>query len=51
MHGRAIYCLPSDPPRLVERYFDLWAHHPQKPDPLTEPLSWRLSRHSDEIPF
>jgi hypothetical protein len=49
--SRFIYHLPHEKPALLERYFELWERHPQGVDPLTEPLSWRLSRLSDDIPF
>ena len=49
--ARFMYYLPDEKPALLERYFDLWERHPQKLDPLTEPLRWRLSRFTDDIPF
>ena len=48
---RFIYHLPREKPALLQHYFDLWERHPQNADPLSEPLRWRLSRLSDEIPF
>jgi hypothetical protein len=50
--GRWVYDLPSDPPELLRRFYELWERHPQRDDPLLTPFEWR--RHSldrDEIPF
>lgn len=49
--GRHLYELPERPPPLLQRYFDLWGRHPQKDDPLLEPLSRRYARFDDSIPF
>lgn len=49
-YSRWVYDLPSDPPRLLQRFFDLWQRHPQRDDPLTKPI--RLRRDFDDsIPF
>jgi hypothetical protein len=47
--ARWLYELPSDPPRLLQRYFDLWERYPQRNDPLLQPLAYRHDR--DDIPF
>jgi hypothetical protein len=51
--ARHVYDLPSDPPRLLERYWELWQRHPQRDDPLLESVRWRLARRGDDddIPF
>ncbi len=51
--ARHVYDLPSDPPRLLERLWELYGCHPSKDDPLLEPVRYRLSRRqdSDDIPF
>jgi len=48
--ARWVYELPSEPPALVQRLHELWERHPQRPDPLLKPISWRYERDSD-IPF
>lgn len=47
--ARWVYELQSEPPRLLQRYFDLWERHPQRNDPLLQPLAYRHDR--DDIPF
>ncbi len=50
--ARHIYDLPSEPPALLQRFFELWELHPQNPDPLLLPM--RARRHyndTDDIPF
>lgn len=47
--SRLVYDLPSDPPRLLQRYFELWERHPQRDDPLLQPVRYRYER--DDIPF
>ena len=47
--SRWVYDLPSDPPRLLQRYFELWERHPQRDDPLLQPVRYRYER--DDIPF
>lgn len=47
--SRLGYDLPSDPPRLLQRYFELWERHPQRDDPLLQPVRYRYER--DDIPF
>lgn len=47
--SRWLYELPSEPPRLLQRYFELWERHPQRDDPLLQPLAYRYDR--DDIPF
>ncbi len=51
--ARHVYDLPSDPPDLLRRYFDLWERHPQRDDPLLQPLRWRDRQRSNDsdIPF
>ena len=41
--------LPSDPPELLRRYFDLRERHRQQDDPLLVPLKYRYDRNG--IPF
>ena len=41
--------LPSEPPQLLRRYFELWERHPQHDDPLLLPLKCRYDR--NDIPF
>lgn len=51
---RHVYELPSDPPTMIRRYWDLLEKHPQRDDPLDTPLRVRLARLSDDdsdIPF
>jgi hypothetical protein len=50
--GRHMYELP-DQPNLVRRYFELWERHPQRDDPLNDPMWLRKSRRGigDDIPF
>lgn len=49
---RNLYELPPEPPRLVQRYFDLWGQHPQKDDPLRLPMACREHyRRDGDIPF
>lgn len=40
----------ADKPALVERLHELWEKHPQREDPLLQPLRYRL-RVDDDIPF
>ena len=47
--SRFVYELPSEPPRLLQRYFELWQRHPQRDDPLLQPVRYRYER--DDIPF
>jgi len=47
--ARHIYDLPSEQPDLVRRYFELWDRHPQREDPLLQPVKYRYER--DDIPF
>jgi len=47
--SRWMYDLPSETPRLLQRYFDLWERHPQRNDQLLQPLAYRYDR--DDIPF
>lgn len=47
--SRWLYELPGDPPRLLQRYFELWERHPQRDDPLLTPVRYRYER--DDIPF
>ena len=54
--NRHVYDLPSEPPSLLERYWELWRRHPQAEDPLLDrTLRARLwdKKHdeSDDIPF
>lgn len=50
--ARHVYDLPSDAPALLERYWELWARHPQGNDPLLLPLrSRRRFLEADDIPF
>lgn len=51
---RHVYDLPSEPPAILRRLWDLLARHPQRDDPLQRPLRARLyERRSfdDSIPF
>ena len=41
--------LPSEPPDLLRRYFELWERHPQHNDPLLMPLKYRYD--TSGIPF
>lgn len=41
--------LPSDPPEMVRRYFELWEQYPEFGDPLLIPLGHR--RQDPDIPF
>ena len=45
--------LPPQPPALLQRYFDLWERHPQRPDPLLTPMMERphYAYALDGIPF
>lgn len=47
---RHVYDLPSEPPAILQRLFDLWAKHPQRDDPLLQPLRNRRP-FEDSIPF
>lgn len=51
--ARHVYDLPSDPPRSLERYWELWRLHPQRDDPLQRPVRMRLNdrQRDDDIPF
>lgn len=49
--ARHVYDLPSAPPSLLERYWELWARHPQADDPLLKPLRARRRFVDDDIPF
>jgi hypothetical protein len=48
--SRWVYELPGEPPRLLQRYFELWERHPQRDDPLLQPVRYRYDRDM-EIPF
>jgi hypothetical protein len=51
---RHIYDLPSEPPLMLRRLWELWERHPQKADPLLTPFRNRrrtLERLDDGIPF
>lgn len=48
-YSRWLYELPSEPPLLLRRYFALWERHPQRDDPLLQPVRFRYDR--DDIPF
>ncbi|MDT7835017.1 hypothetical protein [Aquabacterium sp. OR-4] len=50
LFARWVYDLPSEPPQLVQRLWELYERHPQNPDPLLTPLKYRHERDS-EIPF
>jgi hypothetical protein len=47
--ARWMYELPSEPPPLLQRYFELWERHPQRDDPLLAPLSMRFP--DPDVPF
>lgn len=51
--NRHVYDLPSEPPIIVQRLFELWNKHPQRDDPLLMPLRTRqfLRDEDDSIPF
>ncbi len=52
--ARHVYDLPSEPPAILRRLWELWSRHPQRDDPLQRPLRARLyERRSfdDSIPF
>lgn len=51
--ARHVYDLPSDPPRLLLRLWDLWERHPQRDDPLLTPFKFRprTLELTDDIPF
>lgn len=51
--ARHVYDLPSEPPELVRRLFELQERHPQHADPLLTPLRGRLNARAvfDEVPF
>lgn len=51
--ARHVYELPSDPPALVQRYFELWERHPRRDDPLLTPFRYRacFAGLTDDIPF
>lgn len=48
--ARWVYELPSEPPKLLQHYVELWDRHRQNDDPLLVPLKYRRID-SDEIPF
>lgn len=48
-YSRWVYELPSEKPRLLQRYFDLWERHQQRDDPLLQPVRYRYNQ--DDIPF
>jgi hypothetical protein len=45
------YDFNSDPPPLVQRFFDLYEKHPQREDRLSLPLRQRAAAFLDSIPF
>lgn len=47
--GDAPASKPGWMPRLLQRYFELWERHPQRDDPLLQPVRYRCER--DDIPF
>ncbi len=47
--ARHVYDLPSEQPELLRLFGELWARHPQRDDPLMQPLAYRYDR--DDIPF
>jgi len=51
--SRYVYDLPSDPPSLLHRYWELWGRHRQRDDPLLQSVRARLIRlrDDDDIPF
>lgn len=49
--ARWVYELPSEPPALLQRFFELWEQHPQKPDPLRQSMRYRPRYNRDDIPF
>jgi hypothetical protein len=50
--ARHVYDLPSEPPGLLERYWELWRRYPCGDDPLLTPLRHRHAfRDDDDIPF
>lgn len=50
-YARWVYELPSEPPQLLQRYFDLWERHPQSDDPLARPHYVRYGWLGDGVPF
>lgn len=48
--SRFPYDLPSEPPRLLQRLFELHERHPQRDDPLLRPIQQRRD-FDDSIPF
>ena len=51
---RHVYDLPSEPPAIIRRLWDLLERHPQRNDPLERPLRSRLydrRAFDDSIPF
>jgi hypothetical protein len=52
--ARHVYDLPSEPPTIVQRLWDLQERHPQRDDPLERPVRMRLydrRNFDDSIPF
>lgn len=49
-YARWVYELPSQPPALLQRFYQLWERHPQRDDPLTKPIRQRRD-FDDSIPF
>lgn len=49
--ARHVYDLPSEPPRILERLWELWKPYPQGDDPLLTPIRHRRRDFSDSIPF
>ena len=45
------YHFDSDPPPLVQRFFELYERRPQREDPLMVPLRQRAAMFLDSIPF
>ena len=54
-YQRHVYDLPSEPPAMLRRLWELWEKHPQGHDPLLMPLRSRLAawraENDPEIPF
>lgn len=50
---RHVYDLPSEPPAMLRRLWELWDKHPQRMDPLLTPVRARLANRGDDsdIPF
>lgn len=52
--ARHVYDLPSEPPAIVRRLWELFERHPMRDDPLERPLHMRLydrRNFDDSIPF